>query len=240
LTVGQRIGCVALRAEHPGFIAGLEHSIALLTLEPLQIRTLSPVDPHLSQNRCNDGKCDAGGRFWFGTLDMNDASPTGWFFGFDAERGLVRTVGPFICTNGPAFAPDGKTMYCVDSYGRVVYRCDLGPAGCPSTPRVFTRFEPEWGYPDGLTCDSEACVWIAHWGGSRLSRFDPDGRLIECMPLPVAQPTSCTFGGADFKQLFITSAAKGLQAGADADGLAGAVFCVDLEVGGLPACRYRG
>jgi xylono-1,5-lactonase len=240
IKIGQRAGCVALRRSEQGFIAGLERSIALLTLNPLTIRVLAPVDGHLARNRCNDGKCDSAGRFWVGTYDEGGIEANGWLFRFDAAGELKRTAGPFICTNGPAFSPDGKTIYCVDSYGRVVYQYAMAPSGELAGQKIFKRFERGWGAPDGLTCDAAGCVWIAHWGGSRVSRFSPAGELLDVIHLPVAQVTSCAFGGSDLKRLFITTASQGLDAAANANGLAGALFAVDLNVGGLPAARYAG
>jgi xylono-1,5-lactonase len=103
------------------------------------------------------------------------------------------------------------------------------------------RFEAEeWGFPDGLTCDAQGCVWIAHWGGWRVSRFSPQGELLEAIRLPVKQPSSCVFGGPGLRRLFITSASTGLGAGEDPAGLAGAIFAIDVDVPGVPAGRYRG
>jgi xylono-1,5-lactonase len=241
VSVGQRLGCVALRRDAPGFIAGFERGLALLTPGPLEILPLASFDSEPAGHRCNDGKCDAEGRFWVGTYNTHGTAPTAWLFRFDGSGPPVHTAGPFLCTNGPAFSPDGRTLYCADSYGRVVHRYRLDPSGELSAAAVFCSFEPEgWGYPDGLTCDAEGCVWIAHWGGSRVSRFSPRGELLEIVQLPVLQPTSCTFGGADLCRLFITSAAVGLDAAANPDGLAGAVFAVDVAAQGLPAARYRG
>ena len=239
--VGQRLGCIALRRDRPGFIAGLERCLALLRPDPLEIHSLASLDDEPAGHRGNDGKCDAEGRFWVGTYNMHHTAPTAWLFRFDGTAPPVRTAGPFLCTNGPALSPDGRTLYCVDSYGRSVYRYQLGISGELSPAVVFCRFEQEgWGYPDGLTCDAEGCLWIAHWGGSRVSRFSPRGELLEVIQLPVLQPTSCTFGGPDLHRLFITSAAVGLDATANPHGLAGAVFAVDVAAQGLPAARYRG
>jgi sugar lactone lactonase YvrE len=240
-TVGERLGCIALRRDAPGFIAGLERRIALLS--PDGTATPSPVaefQDHPVGSRSNDGKCDASGRFWVGTYDATSSHAHSWLYRYDAAGSLTRTLGPFICTNGPAFSPDGSTIYCVDSYGRTVHRCRVSPAGELSEQTVFRRFDEGWGYPDGLTCDAEGCVWIAHWGASRVSRFSPDGELMEAIELPVVQPTSCAFGGRDMRRLFITSASTGLDSGSNANGLAGAVFAVDLPVGGLPAARFAG
>jgi len=239
--IGQRIGCVALRRDSPGLIAGLQQSVALLTLDPLHIVSLAAIDADLPGNRCNDGKCDADGRFWVGTYNMAGAAATGWFYRFGPSGALARIVGPVICANGPAFSPDGRTIYCVDSYGRAVYQYKIDRSGDVSGQTVFKRFDQSgWGYPDGLTCDAEGCVWIAHWGGSRVSRFSPAGELLDVIPMPVSQPSSCTFGGPDLKRLFITTASQGLDDVSNANGLAGAVFAVDLDVAGLPASRYAG
>jgi sugar lactone lactonase YvrE len=239
--IGQRIGCVALRRNGPGFIAGLERSIALLTLNPLAIVLLATVDVDFPRNRCNDGKCDTEGRFWVGTCDTGWTTPTGRFFRYGPGGALPLPIGPFICTNGPAFSPDGRMIYCVDSYGKVVYQCGIERSGEMSGQSVFRTFdEPGWGNPDGLTCDAEGCVWIAHWGGSRVSRFSPAGELLAIIHMPVARPTSCTFGGSDMRRLFITTASVGLDGSSNSNGLAGAVFAVDLDVAGLPAARYDG
>jgi D-xylonolactonase len=253
--IGRRVCCVALRRRESGFVAGLERSVALITLNPLTIRPLldipAPVDTPASAEtppvgrsptyRCNDGKCDSAGRFWFGTYTEAATRACDWFFRFDAAGALTRAAGPVACANGPAFSPDGKIAYFVDTYGKVVYRYDVMPSGELSGQRIFKRFDAEGcGFPDGLTSDASGCVWIAEWGGSRVSRFSPEGDLLEVIRLPVAQPTSCTFGGPGLKRLFITSASQGLDAASNANGLAGALFAVDLEVGGAPAARFDG
>jgi xylono-1,5-lactonase len=241
IRIGQRIGCITLRRNSPGLIAGLQKSVALLTLDPLQIVPLAPIEANLPGNRCNDGKCDAEGRFWVGTYDMAGTAATGWFYRFGPSGALARVIGPFICANGPAFSPDGRVIYCVDSYGRVVYQYSIDRSGDVSEQTVFKSFkQPGWGYPDGLTCDAEGCVWVAHWGGSRVSRFSPAGELLDVITMPVSQPSSCTFGGPDLRRLFITTASQGLNDLSNSNGLAGAVFAVDLEVAGLPAARYDG
>jgi D-xylonolactonase len=240
VAIGQRVGCVAMRQHHPGFIAGLERSIAILRLDPLQITPLAALEPALP-GRCNDGKCDAQGRFWVGTYDEKPGTQNGWLYRYTEAGLLQRAVGPYACVNGPAFSPTGRTGYCVDSYGKRVYRFELDDSGCLNDWRVFRSFEePGWGFPDGLTCDTEGCVWVAHWGGSRVSRFSPRGELLEVVHVPVTQPTSCTFGGADLRRLFITSAALGLDKRSNANGMAGAVLAIDLPVGGVPAARYAG
>jgi sugar lactone lactonase YvrE len=239
--VGQRIGCIALRRNQPGLIAGLEHSIATITLDPLKINVLAVPEPEHTNVRCNDGKCDPRGRFWVATCDTHQTQALGWLYRIDHRFTATRQLGPFICTNGPAFSSDGRFMYCADSYGRTVYQCALTASGEILTRMAFVRFDnPAVGYPDGLTCDTEGCVWIAHWGGARVSRFSPTGLLLQAVPLPVTQVTSCTFGGPDLQTLFVTSASIGLSPEENANGFAGAVFAVDLDIQGVCAVRFDG
>jgi D-xylonolactonase len=236
--IGERIGCVALR-ERGGFIAGLEHRVSFLSLDPLAIETVADLKREPAGNRCNDGKCDSRGRFWVGTSHSPEKAASGWLYRVDLNGRMTPTAGPFICVNGPALSPDGNRLYCVDTYGKVIYRYCVDGAGELTGRQVFVRFEdPAWGYPDGLTCDVEGYVWVAHWGGERVSRFSPAGMLVQTIDLPVPHITSCTFGGADLHTLFITTASLGLDLASDHDDLSGALFAVDLEVAGLAAHRF--
>ncbi len=136
-------------------------------------------------------------------------------------------------------SPEGGTLYCVDSYGRRIIAFDLLPDGALSGERTLITFEDaSWGYPDGLTCDAAGYLWVAHWGGSRVSRFTPTGKLVEAIALPVSQPTSCALGGEDYRTLFVTSASVGISRAAEP--LAGAVLAIDVATPGLPAARYSG
>ena len=73
--------------------------------------------------------------------------------------------------------------------------------------RVFLQFGAGDGYPDGMTVDAEGCLWIAFWDGWCVRRFSPAGRTgSQTIDMPVAQPTSCAFGGPDLDRLYITSA----------------------------------
>jgi D-xylonolactonase len=239
--VGERLGCIALRTHKSGFIAGLEHRIGFLSLNPLSIDTLSAPECEQIGNRSNDGKCDRCGRFWVGTVHKAGEAASGWLYRIDPNGHTTRAAGPFICTNGPEFSLDGKILYCVDTYGKTIYRYALDESGDLSDQRVFVRFEdPAWGYPDGLTIDREGCLWVAHWAASRVSRFSRNGDLLEFVELPVSQVTSCTFGGTDLRTLFITSASMGLESSEPPKDLAGALIAVDLDVGGVAANRFGG
>lgn len=230
----EMIGWLAERQK--GFVAGFQSGFAELDLDPLAIRPIGDPEPDLPGNRANDGKVDPAGRVWAGTMDNAEQAATGSLYRLDPDRSWRRMDQGYRVTNGPAFSPDGRTLYHSDSALRCVYRFDLAPDGSLGERQVFIRFGEDDGYPDGMTTDAEGGLWIAHWGGNRVSRFDPDGRPERAIPLPVSQPTSCVFGGEDLDRLFITSAAIGLTC----EPLAGGLFEVDPGVRGLPTGIFAG
>lgn len=183
----------------------------------------------------NDAKVDRQGRLWLGSFDRREREPRGMLHRFDAEgRHAVADSGYVVC-NGPAFSPDGRTLYFSDTLGRRLLAYALDPAtGRLGERRLFAGIEA--GYPDGLTVDAEGHVWCAHYAGGRLSRFAPDGRLERTTALPVSNPTSLCFGGRDLATLYVTTAREG----AEGEPLAGAVLALEPGVAGLPEPRFPG
>ena len=97
------------------------------------------------------------------------------------------------------------------------------------------------GKPDGMTVDAEGFLWVAHWDGWCVSRYDPHGRVERVINLPVPRPTSCIFGGPELRTLFVTSARIRLSAGQLAEApLSGSVFSIDTGVQGLPENLFGG
>ncbi len=165
-------------------------------------------------NRFNDAKCDASGRLWAGTMDMNEASPAGSLYMVSPDRSVRRMLGGLTVSNGIDWSPDGKTMYHADSPTGNVYAYDFRMEdGMIGRSRVFASIPHSQGFPDGLTVDSDGMVWIAQWGGWCVSRWSAEGRLMETVKLPVSHVSSCTFGGRKMDTLFITSARYGLSGG---------------------------
>lgn len=236
----EAIGAIA-RRKGAGFIATFKSGFALVDLDHGRIEHLGHPEPERPDNRFNDGKCDPAGRFWAGTMDDNEREPTGWLYRFDPDRTWRRLDGPYVCTNGPAFSPDGRTLYHTDTVGREIHAFDLAADGALTRKRRFVKFAEDDGYPDGMTVDAEGHLWVCHWGGWCVTRFTPDGKRERAIRLPVAQVTSCAFGGPDLGTLFITTAAIGLAPEALArQPLAGGLFAVQPGPGGLPPATYGG
>lgn len=225
-------------ADGDGFIAGLRsRRVVRLRLEPGQATVaeeIARIEPDMPGNRLNDGKVDRQGRLWVGSMDDAEEAPAGSFYRIDHDGSVTRVDQGYTVANGPALSPDGRTIYHTDSAARTVYAFDIGADGGLSGKRVHIRFTEADGYPDGMTCDAEGGLWIAHWDGARVSRFRPDGTLDRVIALPVSRVTSCVFAGPDLDRMFITTAAHGR----DEEPLAGALFECDPGVRGLPACGF--
>lgn len=241
----EEISAVAERADAPGLIVSLRRGFALF--DPAQPQALPHYlhqpEPALPGNRFNDGKCDAQGRFWAGSMDFDCRAPSGALYRYDPDGACTRMDQGFVVSNGPAWSGDGRTLYFNDTVQGCTLAYDFDTAtGTLANRRVWHRFGEAEGLPDGLCIDAAGRLWIAHWGGSCVSCHDPVTAQELCrVKLPVSQVTNCAFGGADLRTLFITSARTGL--GAEqlaAEPLAGGLFAVALDQAGLPAAQFAG
>ena len=205
-----RVGSIAPRAAG-GFIGGTEDGFALIDPEAGRYAIFDDPELERQSNRFNDGKLDRAGRFWAGTMDDDEKEASGALYRVDADLSWTRIEDGYKVTNGPAFSPDGRTMYHNDSARQTVFAFDLDADGNASNKRVFAQFGEGDGYPDGMTVDADGCLWIAFWDGWCLRRFSPQAECIRTLQVPVQRPTSCVFGGPELDHLFITSARVGLD-----------------------------
>ncbi len=183
--------------------------------------------------RMNDGAVDAHGRFWAGSMSRDGAPGRGSLYRLEPDRTVVRVVDGLTVANGPAFSPDGASMYLTDSARRIVDRVAIDPdTGAMGPRRRFLTLDPDGGQPDGMTVDLEGALWMAVWGAGEVRRYLPDGILDRTLRVPASQPTSVCLGGRDGRDLFITSASDGLDDPGPADG---ALFSLRVDVPGQPA-----
>lgn len=240
-TVAEEVGALAVRVRG-GLVVALRSGFHFF--DPGSGRTTPIVLPEPGQpgNRFNDGKPDRQGRFWVGSMDDGETKPSGSLYRLDPDLSCHRVIDGIVVSNALCWSPDGRTMYHADSYQRIVWAWDFDPEqGTVADRRTFfevRRGEGE-GAPDGATVDAEGFVWIAHWGGWRLSRVDPAGRVERVVPLPVRQPTCPAFGGPDLDRLYVTSASINLSEEQRArQPLAGAILVLDPGVRGLAEARF--
>lgn len=238
LDVGEKIGAAA-PAAGGGLVAALPHEF--VRIDAGGHRTvLATVETDLPGNQMNDGKCDSRGRFWAGSWTL-DYTPAGALYRLNADRTIDRMLEPVTCSNGIGWSPDDRLMYYIDSttYRVDVFDYDAAPGDIRGR-RPFVEIPEATGMPDGLTVDADGCVWVALWGGSALHRYDPKGRLDVVVELPTANVTSCTFGGGDLRDLYITTAREDLdEAALAAQPEAGSLFVCRPGPGGVLPNAYR-
>ena len=184
----------------------------------------------------NDGKMDRFGRLWVGTHEITETDPRAILYCVAPDGSWNVGDSGYASCNGPAFSPDGRTMYFSDTVGRRIVAYDVSPdTRRLSRRRVFATFAPDQGMPDGLTVDAEGGVWCAQYGGGRVSRFHPDGAVHSTHHLPCPITAAVGFGGPDMTTLFIaTGWNAGVQKAADETGVGGALLAIETSFKGIP------
>ena len=235
-----RVGSIAPKASG-GFIAGTDAGLANVDLSSGRFDMFDNPEPDRPGNRFNDGKVDRRGRFWAGSMDDAQERASGALYRIDPDRSVTRIDDDYRITNGPAFSPDGRTMYHNDTGRQVTYAFDLDADGRASNRRELIRHPDDGGHPDGITVDSEGCIWIALWGGWCVRRFSPSGECLRTIRLPVEQPSSCAFGGPDLDRLFVTSARENLsESDVSKQPSAGGLFMLETGVKGIAEIPFAG
>jgi sugar lactone lactonase YvrE len=242
IQLDQMVGAAVPR-QSGGVVAALQHGLYQLDLDTEQLTLISDPEHHLEDNRFNDGKCDPAGRFWAGTTSHQELEPLGSLYCLEPDHTVRKAIDGVTVSNGLAWSPDGQTMYYIDSPTKrvVAYDFDVA-AGALSRPRMVVAIAEDGGFPDGMTVDAEGMLWIAQWNGWQVSRWNPHtGELLSVIPVPVAQVSSCAFGGPNLDELYITTAGvRQTEEELAKQPYAGGIFRVKPGVAGLPAHFYAG
>ena len=219
-----------------GLLATFKDGVSHIDLEKNLVTPLCELEKDLVNNRFNDGCADSRGNFWFGSMDDMQTDDSGSFYRFNGKsqsNELVEKLtqlGEICITNGPTFSQDGHWIYFTDTLAGKIYKSALANDGSIGPKQLHIQFTQADGHPDGMCCDTDGHLWVCHWAGARVSRFDNQGNLVSSIKLPVPNITKCCFGGPNLNTLFITTAATGLtEAELKEAPLAGGLFAIDVE-----------
>jgi sugar lactone lactonase YvrE len=188
--------------------------------------------------RLNDARADLRGSLWMGSMRNNvnaDGAASavggrdGVLYRLDPDSTVTRWSSDIGIANTLAWSPDKRRFYFGDTLQNVVWVYDYDPAsGSISNQRAFLE-DFHRGLPDGSAVDAEGYLWNCRYGGGCIVRVAPNGEIERVIDMPVQNITTCTFGGADGKTLYITTArseAPGYER------LAGGLFAMRTEVAG--------
>jgi sugar lactone lactonase YvrE len=239
--VGQPIGALALREFGPPVLA-VRDGYANLDLSDGRLELIAPIAPDDQGIRMNDGKVGPDGGFWAGSMAADESPGRGSLHRLDPDGTVTEVLTDLTIPNGLDWTADGRELLFIDSPTRRVDHFDVGPTGrTVSGRRPIVEIADGSGWPDGMTLDAEGFLWVCLWDGWAVERFAPDGRFDRRVELPVAQVTSCTFGGPDLDELFITTGQEGFPLEGLPDQLqAGGLFRYRADIKGWPTRRFAG
>jgi sugar lactone lactonase YvrE len=234
------IGCLAFIADG-GFILAMKDGFARLAhwnAEPEDFG--EQIFRHKPDVRFNDGRTDAQGRFWAGSVNTAKSAQDAALYRLDGDGSISEIEGGMLTCNGAAFSPDGLRFCHTDTPSHAVRIYDVnGADGTLSNARIYHQFPMGRGRPDGGSFDAEGYYWTALFDGGRVVRISPEGTVVREVALPVSRPTMIAFGGNDLCTAYVTTASIGLsEAQLQEQPLAGALFSFRVDVPGIPEADF--
>jgi len=224
-------------------VVTLQHGFYDLDFETGRVSPIAEVEKDLADNRFNDGKCDALGRFQAVTMNMRGTRPTGALYCLEENHSLRKVLSNVTTFNGPAWSPDNRIMFYTDTHTKKVSEFDYDlTSGRIRNRQIVIDLSDQSSSPDGMAVDEEGMIWLAQWGGSRISRWNPSTReTIDRVMIPASLVTSCCFGGKNFDELYITTARMGLhEKELSEQPHSGGLFRARVKVRGLCANYFDG
>lgn len=236
--VGLMVGSLGFRRAG-GLVLATRAGFAFWNGTHQRLQMIADPEADKPETRFNDGAVDPQGRFWAGTIGEGF---TGTLYRLDPDESVHAIERGVGISNGIGWSPDNSTMYYTDSARKVIYAYDYDAAtGRVSNRRDLIQTPDEEGVPDGLAVDREGGIWSARWGGWKVTRYRPDGTVDFEVRLPVSLVTSCTFGGPDLDELYITSAWTELDPEQrQAQPMAGDLFRLKTDVRGQAEPHFAG
>ena len=193
------------------FILGLQGELRIQNIKTKKIIKSIFIEQDLKLNRINDGKTDPAGNLWFGTMDnLERKIEKGSLYKLDKKLNLTKIDKNYRITNGPAFI-DQYNFYHTDSSKKKIYKIRIDKKDKIISKKIFKKFLPSDGSPDGMTLDKNKNLWVAHYHGARISVFNSKAKLIHLINMPALNITNCAFGGQKNDEIFITTAKKGMK-----------------------------
>jgi gluconolactonase len=138
----------------------------------------------------------------------------------------TRLIDDLPNPNGVILSPDEKTLYVIPTGQADMMSYPVESPGKIGKGKVFCTLRQPKGRKntggDGLTVDIKGNLYIT--SGLGLQVFDPAGKYLGLIKVPEG-PANVTFGGADFKTLYVTARTS--------------LYTIPMEVAGHQFARPR-
>ncbi len=136
VAVGQPVGALA-SCRDGSLVLAVAGGFARLDLDSQKFEMQAAVEADRPQNRMNDGACDGAGRFWAGTMALDEQPGAGALYRLDPDLTVHTMLTGVSISNGLDWSLDGRRMYYVDSpTRRIVWLALWGGA-------ALRRFAPD-------------------------------------------------------------------------------------------------
>jgi sugar lactone lactonase YvrE len=232
----------AVPMEDGDMLLGMESGLASFNFATQKTTLLGVLENENPKMRMNDGKVDPLGNFWIGTMHKEFKPNSGNLFRIDKGYKTTLQIPKTTISNGMGWSPDHKWFYFIDTAEYVVcrYAYDV-ETGDISDKKVLFEIPKSYGGADGMCIDAEGMLWIAHWGGFCVRRWDPtSAEVIEIVEVNAPHVTSCCFGGKNLNTLYITTARSGLtQKQLKNSPLSGGLFTHKSKVKGIALAYFK-
>ena len=200
---------------------------------------LAETEVSVITNRFNDGKVDPYGNYWAGTMDMNEKEPVASLYVFKKTGELKKVLSGQTISNGLAWDTENRIFYHIDTPTRKVRSFTYNENCELSHEKVAVDFSTEMGFPDGMNIDKEGMIWVAHWGGHRVSRWNPStGKKLSEIIFPATNVTSCVFGGKNLTELFVSSAKLVENQARNPGDMGGSIFRAETGIKGVETFHF--
>jgi len=239
LKVDKEVGFIAHIKKYI-FIIGLQGEIRIQNLKSKKILKSIPIETNYKLNRINDGKTDPAGNLWFGTMDnLERKIEKGSLYKVDKNLTITKIDKNYRITNGPAFI-DQYNFYHTDSSKKKIYKIKINKKNKIISKKIFKKFSIKDGVPDGMTLDKNKNLWVAHFHGACISVFNKNAKLIHKINFPAKNITNCAFGGKNNKELFVTTATKGMyKKDLQKFRYSGFLFSVKTNINGILQKKFK-
>jgi len=243
LKTNEIIGSVGLCA-NGNLIAAMKSGFAFIDRISGEIKMINNPESYITGNRFNEGKCDPGGRFLAGTMSLTEKPKAGSLYALETDLSFTKKIGEVSVSNGMSWSPGHEIFYYIDTPTFEIASYDYDKtSGEINNKKVVIKIPRDDGPPDGMTIDNEGMLWVAHWDGWQITRWNPlTAEKLFAIKLPVKKVTSCAFGGENLEDLYITSASVELAGDEKkAQPLAGSLFVIkNTGFKGIEGFEFKG